>query len=780
MLIYARPSVKEARLRMPRRSTRPSAAEILLMTILLIAAAPAGAAAAPDGEREMVDILRLAGGIGPRKTGTEADRRAIDYVRGAMEAAGLRVDLQEVKVLLDPDSERAVGSWNVVGTLEGGSPDTILVAAHHDSRNTLVPGANDDASGLAVLLETARAVATRRRRCSYLFISFCAEEEGLLGSTYFARNADLSRLRAVVALELLGRGDLYVAPVPKPPPYWAQDALLRAGREAGVRGVVARPLWTLAARLAELSFTSDHQPFLERGVPAFLLAGTFSPWAYHTSEDGVLRIQKQALVRSARVLDRLLQDLESVPPPRGDDPHYLPLMAFGQGVLVPSRVLRGIDLAAALGVVLLVVSRLRSILSFKSVGEVFRVLIVTSVSTALGLSGLVASEALMERIHQDRFPWTAHQPLHVLQAIVLTLATGWLGLKLFRRIKPTVDPGPYLGAALLLPIGALAASLRLGWPEMGAIAAVPILSFLLSVLVESVGRKLALGLLGALPLFLVLTPGDYRAAVEIGGIEIPPAMLLGALFAAAFPFVLFLAHVACFQDCLHSAAWWWLSGPWVGGFFLLAWIALLAATALLPAYDMGHRQVVRLRQQVDLGPDRATLMIRSQDSLEGVRLRGLGGRVLEGAGVAERLILPFPAGRFGFGAEVSETPEGAERSVTCTARLKLPRPTDRLSWLFTSRSGFRVPDRDPAPRHSYSFVEVAPRVDPSRTFRLLLPASGDLSITVRADVAEDLLDVDPADGPRTFVHQGSILAFRPLISAGAAAPTAGAGAAPAD
>jgi len=199
-----------------------------------------------------------------------------------MEAAGLRAELQEVPRLVDPDGERAVGSWNVVGRLEGDSPDTILVAAHHDTRSVLVPGANDDASGLAVLLEVARDTAARPRRMSYLFVSFCGEEEGLLGSTYFARTQDLRHLKAVVALELLGRGQLLAAPVPKPPPSWAQEALLQAAREAGVRDVAARPIWTLVPRLRGLSFSSDHEPFLERGIPAFLLSGIPPAWTYHT------------------------------------------------------------------------------------------------------------------------------------------------------------------------------------------------------------------------------------------------------------------------------------------------------------------------------------------------------------------------------------------------------------------------------------------------------------------------------------------------------------------
>jgi len=239
-------------------------------------------------------------------------------------------------------------------------------------------------------------------------------------------------------------------------------------------------------------------------------------------------------------------------------------MAFGLGTVVPGAVLEEIDLAAILGVSLLLLLHLRRVASARVLGETVRVLIVGAAATALGLSGLFASEVLMERIHKVRHPgWptdAASRP-----AVLLTLLTGWLALKLFRRIKPTVDPGPYFAGALLLPAAGVALALRRGWPELGAIAAIPALAFMLSRFVESTARKMAVGLLGAVPLLLLMTPDDYRVALDLGGIETPVAAQFAALFLALFPFVLFLAHVAAFQDCLHSPVWWGLSGPWLGG-----------------------------------------------------------------------------------------------------------------------------------------------------------------------------------------------------------------------
>jgi hypothetical protein len=739
----------------------------------LVLAATFLPAAAPTAEsaEAMRHVLELAGRIGPRRSGTEAERRAADYVRGQMEAAGLEVTLQEVPGLLEEDGERAAGCRNVLGRLAGDSADTLVLSAHHDTRGARVPGANDDASGVAVLLEAARRAARRPRPLTLLFASFCGEEDGLVGSRHFARGADLSRVRAAVALELLAGGELLAGPVPGAPPAWAQRALLRAARRAEARAIAARPIWTLVPRFVRLPFSSDHEAFLEHGVPAFLLMAPPVAWAYHTEEDSVARVPPRALERAVEVVDLLLRELEGSPP-RDDDPHYLPLVLLGQGVVVPSEILRPIA-AGVLGAVLLLgLARLRTILTPRVLGESLRVLIVTGAATVIGLSGLFASEAIMERVHGVRFPWMAHQPAHLAQAAILALWTSWLGLKLFRRIKPTIDPGPYFGCALVIPAAGTAAALYLDWPEIAALPAAPALCFLLSRLTASTGRKLALGLLGCVPFALLLTPGDYRTAVTLGGFDLPGAALFGAVLAVALPFALYLAHVASFQDCLHSAFWRWLSGRGVGLTLATAGALLLGVNALRPAYDPGHRQVVEVRQRLDLRDHRAEAMLHSTDSLDGLVLRGLDGRSLRGRETTERFEVPFPSGRVAFTAETALTPLGPEtQAVACTTRLQAPRVPSRVTYRFTSRSGFRVPGRDAAIRHAYTFVRTVPSPDPEDRFELLLPESGDLALSLRADFDEDLLGLSPAGGPRVFLHRGSVVSARRLVGHEEEGPT---------
>ena len=176
---------------------------------------------------------------------------------------------------------------NIVGYLPGRiQPDSFLVVtAHYDhlgtmGRRTYFPGANDNASGTAMLLELAAYYARPENRpaCSMVFIGFGAEEAGLIGSRYFTEHplVPLPRIRFLLNLDLLGTG--------------SEGATVVNGR------VFAQPfqqlqqlnaahhyLPALAAR--GRAANSDHFYFSERGVPAFFLYTRGGPTAYHNVHD---------------------------------------------------------------------------------------------------------------------------------------------------------------------------------------------------------------------------------------------------------------------------------------------------------------------------------------------------------------------------------------------------------------------------------------------------------------------------------------------------------------
>jgi hypothetical protein len=111
----------------------------------------------------------------------------------------------------------------VAALLPGSDPtlaaETIIINSHYDHLpnrgETHYPGANDNASGTAAMLELARAFAAspERPRRSLLFVSFDSEEEGLLGSYYYVEHPlrPLASTLAVLNLDMIGRDESHIA-----------------------------------------------------------------------------------------------------------------------------------------------------------------------------------------------------------------------------------------------------------------------------------------------------------------------------------------------------------------------------------------------------------------------------------------------------------------------------------------------------------------------------------------------------------------------------------------
>ena len=102
--------------------------------------------------------------------------------------------INKVDLAIESKFIRNYKSQNVVGYLEGNVPDScVVVVAHYDhlgmmGDSTVFCGANDNASGVALLLSLAKHYAVHKPKYSILFIAFGGEEIGLIGSKYFVDN----------------------------------------------------------------------------------------------------------------------------------------------------------------------------------------------------------------------------------------------------------------------------------------------------------------------------------------------------------------------------------------------------------------------------------------------------------------------------------------------------------------------------------------------------------------------------------------------------------------
>ncbi len=177
--------------------------------------------------------------------------------------------------------------YNVVGVLPGKvHPNQIyIIGAHYDSVNN--PGADDNASGVAGVLEAARTLSQHQFDSTVVFVGFDREEQGLYGSTAYAIGHQTDDIRGMISMDMIAYNPVgslhdqaYVYYASATAPALATDlatAMLAYGQG----------LMPSVARLASAS--SDHYPFYSRGFEAALLIekGAWSNPNYHKAADSV-------------------------------------------------------------------------------------------------------------------------------------------------------------------------------------------------------------------------------------------------------------------------------------------------------------------------------------------------------------------------------------------------------------------------------------------------------------------------------------------------------------
>jgi Zn-dependent M28 family amino/carboxypeptidase len=197
---------------------------------------------------------------------------------------------------------------NIVARQSGETSAPLIIVGAHFDAVIGTPGADDNASGVAVLLETARLLAQERLRPEVLFCAFNLEELNMIGSTAFARKlkAAGTKVGGMISLEMVGYSDARAGSQKYPvglkrlyPDHgdfigvvgnWKSNALL-SKFSAGMREVADLPVETLSVpgrgMIIPAVRLSDHAPFWDLGFPALMVTDTsfYRNPHYHSATD---------------------------------------------------------------------------------------------------------------------------------------------------------------------------------------------------------------------------------------------------------------------------------------------------------------------------------------------------------------------------------------------------------------------------------------------------------------------------------------------------------------
>lgn len=272
----------------------------LLVLLLLCVLVACSARAEFDGRRALQDVEAQVA-FGPRVPGSDAHARALAWFRSELAAAGWQTEV------IESVTRTGRTARNLIARRDD-RPPLVLLGAHYDSRRMAerdpdparraepVPGANDGASGVAVLLEIARVLP--QESVPVWLVFFDLEDQGELdgqgwsaGARAFVAQMTV-RPQAVVIVDMIGDADLSI------PMEGSSDPALRA------------EIWQVAADLGygdvflprvKYNMIDDHLPFVEAGIPAVLLID-FDYAYWHTTADTPDKVSAESLRLVGRTL----------------------------------------------------------------------------------------------------------------------------------------------------------------------------------------------------------------------------------------------------------------------------------------------------------------------------------------------------------------------------------------------------------------------------------------------------------------------------------------------
>ncbi len=244
-----------------------------------------------DGQRAYEDVLAQVS-FGPRTVGSSAHAKAMAYIQEQLRKAHWQPIVQQT-------SWNGFPIENIIAVRNDLTPQIIL-GAHYDSRGIAdqdpgpgphppVPGANDGASGVAVLLELARTLPANTVPISLVFID--NEDNGgingqdwIMGSRAFVASLTY-RPRAVIILDMIGDTDLNIYEEKNSDPTLVAEIWKQAAELGYQQQFIPIPKW---------SMEDDHTPFLEAGIPAVDIIDFDYPY-WHTSQDTSDKVSAKSL-----------------------------------------------------------------------------------------------------------------------------------------------------------------------------------------------------------------------------------------------------------------------------------------------------------------------------------------------------------------------------------------------------------------------------------------------------------------------------------------------------
>ena len=265
-----------------------------------------------------------------RQTGSDGEQKAANYIAERFQNLGLQekgtqgyFQTFSFRPKTDPhqkvnytvkDGDSTITGTNVIGLIDNKAENTIIIGAHYDhlglgaegslhrGEKAIHNGADDNASGVAVLLNLAEKLKAKNTNNNYLFMAFSGEEMGLLGSNYFVKNPtiDTKKVDYMINMDMVGR--------------------LKADSTLAVYGVGTSPILKQTVNANNSKFKivakesgvgpSDHTSFYNADIPV-LHFFTGQHEDYHKPTDDTEKLNYEGMQIISNYIFEIITDLDN-------------------------------------------------------------------------------------------------------------------------------------------------------------------------------------------------------------------------------------------------------------------------------------------------------------------------------------------------------------------------------------------------------------------------------------------------------------------------------------
>jgi len=588
-----------------------------------------------NADSAYVSTKHLSVTIGPRPMGSANEQAALLWAKNKF--AGFGADSAYVMKFSEAKARGVVVNTNSgtsVGIFRGESDSTIVIGGHIDSSGPEIPGANDNASGTACVIELARIWSQASKHYTFVFAAFGAEEKGLLAAKHFVDNyPDIDKVALMLQIDMAGSEDdiiiLSETPAHKAPEWLVEDAFA-IDHALGFNSLRYETHFMSINNALPMA-SSDHAPFLDKNIPAIDFTAGVSSSPIHTSRDKFDFISKSALNRSGQIVSSLLHkyETEGIPAPRGGD--YLLWQAFGSQFFLPFWTVPALNiLALLLGAWAFMHSRKSRLRIDKpervrfSGTKLFLMLIIMAIFTQLG-------EAAMQFIKGLRYPWLVHFDKYMWLAAICTIGGVWVALQLTKKWRFSPDSYVYTKRAFI-GLFVLIALLGMASMRLALYPALTMIFISLAIFIPNPLVKFMFSILAPYAMFKLMFMEELTflsRSLTLGGAQVD-STAESLLFSTAITLLLvlwYLPGIYAYSYAVVSSSFVrnllkTLRRPLLGLVILLAVVGFGGYLYSLPSYNEEWGAGIRVHANYNVRSGENSLQLLGNEYFRNVSVRG--------------------------------------------------------------------------------------------------------------------------------------------------------------